>query len=511
MPEKTKKKAPKDSPKKNPAKKAPKEEREVLYPNVEWEPGRGVEALTVDAAKSLLGWQDLPKEAKDYDLQDKYGNKVRLTNNLINRRLYESNYLKLAQEMLNRRWRYNGEPIIIGKYGSVLNGQHTLVGLVIAEQLRYKDTEVQHHWEEHWKLPVTIEKSVVYGIDEDDGVVNTLDTGKSRTLTDVFYRSSFFRDKTGGERQHLAAALAVCVKTLWKRTGLHKNDMWTRFKTHSEMADYVERHTHTLRSVEHIVTEDGEENLIRKWVGTHGEAAALLFLMGSCESDPIDYNQSDPPDEAVLKFDSWDNATEFWTLLKSGKDFKEVRGYLNKMCGDAEKGVEPSPAPERVALIINAWRQYYKGGVRALEPEGPDGYVPKYEVNDDGIHVMSGSPPLCGGIDQEQDDSGTPAVKPPTPEELEAEKKKIKEENQEAMRTGKGKGKKDKAKKAEESEPPAPDPDEDEDEDDEDEDEPTLEDEMEEMPDPEPAVKRKPIKRKGPGDDPEKTARKTRG
>src|SRR6202012_885566 len=102
---------------------------------------------------------------------------------------------KLIQEMLNLRWEYNGEPIIIGATGQVLNGQHTLVALILAEQDRKKDKK----WTENWPEEMQVAKDIVFGVSESDKVVDSMDTCIPRSLNDVMWRKDYFRKMKGSE------------------------------------------------------------------------------------------------------------------------------------------------------------------------------------------------------------------------------------------------------------------------------------------------------------------------
>lgn len=81
-----------------------------------------------------------------------------------NRRLSEKKVQDYAKMMLDDEWRLNGEPIIIGKSGNLIDGQHRLKAVIYAGK--------------------RIEMLVVEGVDDD--TFDTIDSGKSRSLGDVF-------------------------------------------------------------------------------------------------------------------------------------------------------------------------------------------------------------------------------------------------------------------------------------------------------------------------------------
>ena len=176
--------------------------RAVKYPQVETVVCKGDDAVTVEFAKKLLGWQSeedyineetegMDKEAKakvkgvefgkDYLLTDVEGSKVRCLNNLRNRPFSQSWALELAQSILNKQQKFNGESIIIGKTELVLSAQHRLIGLVLANQiwegkgnLKKKEGDQSDHWKEKWPTPPVWEGVVVFGVDEDEETVHTL-------------------------------------------------------------------------------------------------------------------------------------------------------------------------------------------------------------------------------------------------------------------------------------------------------------------------------------------------
>jgi hypothetical protein len=180
-------------------------EWDVLYPEPTCELCLGDTAITVDKAKDLLGWEEEEEDGPTFgefytkELAKAYGRKVRLKFNVANRPIYPDVFMRLRQEHLNRRWQFNGEPIIIGRCGHVLNGQHTLISLILAEQERTGPRA--QHWSLYHDKPITMDKAIMYGVSEEDSVVNTMDTCKPRSLADVIYRSPYFATKKGNRQE----------------------------------------------------------------------------------------------------------------------------------------------------------------------------------------------------------------------------------------------------------------------------------------------------------------------
>lgn len=88
-----------------------------------------------------------------------------LANNPINRNLRKGLVLRYKTDILAGRWLYNGSSIILAKSGRLLDGQHRLTAIVEAD------------------MPIDCE--LITDLDED--VFATIDTGASRTASDVFH------------------------------------------------------------------------------------------------------------------------------------------------------------------------------------------------------------------------------------------------------------------------------------------------------------------------------------
>lgn len=363
--------------------------RDVVYPEPDVKLCAGKQAITHAQAKQLLGWQEETENVKfgnSYLLQDSYDRKIRCTNNITNRPLYANVVNSLRQEVLRRRWQLNGEPIIIGRTGLVLNGQHTLIALVLASQ------EWEKHpgkWKDYWQQEPMIDKLLVLGINEADEVVNTMDTCKPRTLMDVIYRSTYFADLKDRDRRVVSGMCDYAVRLMWHRTAASK-DAFAPRRTHSESLDFIERHPRLLDAVKHIHEENTDERKINRYV-TPGAAAGLLYLQACCETNPKAYRSADHPNEEHLDLGKWDTACNFWVELASGSErFKPVRHALAQLLDDYGGRV---PFRDRVALLVKAWDCYASDvsiTAQRLELE--------YDVSEDGIRVLLETPTV-GGID----------------------------------------------------------------------------------------------------------------
>jgi hypothetical protein len=366
--------------------------RKVIYKTVASELCKGKDAITQTRAKQILGWQEEDgekkggKKFKEDFLLKVGGTKVRCTNNVTNRPIYGAILKTLEQEHLRKRWRFNGEPIIIGKTGLVLNGQHTLISLILACKAWEDNPDKYPDWD---KQPA-MEKLLISGIDESDEVVNTMDTCKPRSLTDVIYRSAYFAGMKGKARREVARITDYAVKLLWHRTGA-KLDAYALRRTHSESLDFIARHPKLLECVRHI-HEENEEKRIQVCIST-GYAAGLLYLMGSSKTDPTTYYVDGERNETSLDWNNWSKACDYFVEIAGNTERigKPIRQALGKML---EEGINSTN--DRVALIVAGWTSY--DPVKALTPQQLKIDYSKTLEGGDGTPVLI-EMPTVGGID----------------------------------------------------------------------------------------------------------------
>ncbi len=412
-----------------------KADREVIYQDLREVRYVGDTALTPDDAKKMLGWttnEDDAKEAgiKEHTLKDREGNPVWQLNNDINRPLVMGRVEDLLQAIRTRKWRYNGEAIAIGKTGRIINGQKQLTALVLAgyDQANAKSDEEIEEWASYWgDTPVSIDKLVVYGVDESDDVANTYDLAQSRSLSDIIYRSEYFSKMDAKDRKTIARTTEHAIRMLWSRTGgggVAFQGTQARRKTHTELLDFLSRHPRLLRCVKHIQNEN-PENAIGQFISP-GYAAAFMYLMASSGTNPDAYHTATPPREggegkkAIVQFSLWDEAAEFWVLLGSGSpDFTEVRKALRAL-NDIDLGAAGGLS-QKIAVLCQAWKAF-SSGVRKVSLKH---LALAYGVNEVGDTVLEENYTF-GGIDV-----GKPPKqkkKDPTEEEIKEGTKKIREE-----------------------------------------------------------------------------------
>jgi hypothetical protein len=433
--------------------KAQNNGREVKYPDVFVEICQGdgsgpghLPAITVEKWKEILGWTEQPEGedwGHDYALMDKRKKKIRLLNNPKNRPIYTSNVEDLIQELLTKHWSgpsgrggwttVNGETVIISRYGDVLNGQHTGCAAILAEQVRTGQESAK--WADLWPDSIVMDKIIVYGVDDSDDTVNTMDTAKPRSMSDVFYRSPEFQALKPGDRKPITRYLEYAVKTMMQRTGVSAFGFAPR-RTHSNAVEYLNKHARLKQAVKMIWEEDTESSITSLIGG--GYEAALQYMMGCSSSDADDYHngvRTGAASEDLLDWAMWDKATDFWVKFGSkAQPLAPLRAAL-----EAVKSSAGGSLSDRVGLIAKAWRLYAAGstvtaaGIRLRTEEK------------DGIDVVVETPDV-GGIDlgnPRERTEQTPAD--PSPEEIakQAEEIKRKAEEEEKQKSQARKDKRD--------------------------------------------------------------------
>lgn len=390
------------------------DERPVIYPEIVMYEARGKGAITVDQIKALLGWEKT--EGENYLFLDEEGNKVRCTNNLTNRPLKPGNLELLKQERLNGRWQFNGETMIVGRYGSVLDGQHRGITTVLAEQIRLSDTPEGKAYRKRFPDPFTLETFIVYGIPETQDVINSINTGVARGFDDVMYTSPHLAGMEPKARGMAAKMVNNAVKMLWHRTGA-KNNAFSPIRSHAESMDFVNNHPHVLRAVKHIAEENADGTLGK--IVSPGYAAAALFMMGSSDTDLLAYARSNPRSEKKVNWSNWEKACEFFVVLKSVDDpaLQPVRDAIAQGGGSVA---------ERFWVLAKAWPKYLNGDPvyqKDIEPEWKEhtkdvkGGVLTYKRLDE--------TPSFGGIDLGDPDEPEEEDEQDAAEKVEANKAKV--------------------------------------------------------------------------------------
>jgi hypothetical protein len=342
-----------------------------------------------------------------------------------------SNVDALKQEILRKHWHLNMESRIIGKTGLILNGQHTLIALVLAVQEWKRDKDAYPEWKSEPKISTVI----CYGADESDNVVNTMDTARPRTLMDVVYRTNYFPEVTTiAERKKVARILSFAIRLVWDRTGVA--DAYAISRTHSESIDFVSRHPKILECVQHILTENNEKKIQKQGI-TPGYASGLLYLMGCYTTNPLAYRESLNPSEDLLDWGAWDKACNFWVELAAG-NLPAIRKVLSQVIDDDDSSLQT-----KIAVVIEAFTLYSEG----LKVT-PEDIYPEYDTDENDFRRLASFPTL-GGIDR-----GIDKDEQITPEEVEQRKQEETKKEVAKKKTAKKKASKRSAVQTTEDKPP---------------------------------------------------------
>ena len=181
--------------------------------------------------------------------------KALLDKNTINRNISKGHLAFLKSEMLSGNWQFNGQGIIIGKSGRLLDGQHRLTAVA--------------------ETGIAINSLVIRGVDE--GSFVTIDTGKKRGGADVL---SIAGSKHG---THIASAIR---KTIEQFGGSKKTQgIFTHRDSNTDYLEYFEKHTQELEDMfdmTHSWVLDGNRLL------SESDAMAFIILLRN-EDDSV-YN-----------------------------------------------------------------------------------------------------------------------------------------------------------------------------------------------------------------------------
>ena len=464
-------------------------DRAVIYKSIQAEIFVGKTPITSEIAKEFLGWTEQEKKDDETcrEISSEYGKAIALRNNNRNRFITMADLLTYKQEILNKRWRLNGETIVIGKTGLVMSGQHRLLALILAKQ--DWDASEESFWREIWPTEPVIETIVVKGVEEDDDMFKTMNAGKPATMAEIWYRHEFLKNVKQKDRKPVAKMIEHAVKFLWLRTGAGLN-IWKQRQTRSESEDFVKRHKTLLKAVKHIYEEQALNSEVSGKVWrldsyvTPGYASALMYMMGTSMTDPAKLEKyeemkkdpSNPPSESCLEFNKvvckgvandgskteikkyiWDLVCEFWTELVGGSpDFKGTQAAI-LACGNADTG-ETASRSEKIGILIKAWNGYLRACIES-ESAGTDPVkqhkkftelkrkymaedkvqLKTHEDPETGETTIS-EVPSVGGIDLgDPKDSDEPS---PGADEIEVRKEQIKQERlakKKEVKEGKGK------------------------------------------------------------------------
>lgn len=442
----------KDKPKKGGGKKAenvvpaPEAVGKIVYPTIQV---NGIEVprakLKVTAAtfKKFLGWETEAEyilrrtkenpalmanaEALKWDswlLIDENGDKVRCHRNVTNRDFREPDCRAIAQSILLRQWKLNGETCLVGDRGNALSMQHRGIALILAVQKWLKD---QNEWKEYWKEEPYIEALIVTGVPEDYDTVQTIDTTVPRVLADAYATSGMFDTWTLPNKEDIEVPLDKAKRTeasrlmdtatdlLWKRAGAGF-DAKVKFQTHAMSRDFLNRHPSLVAAGKHLFRlDDGRQISMKKLL--RGQCAAFMYLMGvsaTTEEAAKAYSKDPHRSEEMLDLSMWGKAEEFWQGMADPSDKREkffdavTKALFHIVNGDLGT---IALGEKKAAVLVKAWRAYVNE--ESLVAEDYMSLYPETDKNNQGEIVVTEEDLTFGGIDlgysPEPDDEISPA------------------------------------------------------------------------------------------------------
>lgn len=228
-----------------------------------------------------------------------------LAHNEHNRKLNDRVVSEYARDMHAGSWHLNGEAIQIAADGTLLNGQHRLSAVILAD--------------------VAVEFLVVSGLPR--SAQDTIDTGRKRTVMDVL-------SMDGVKNAPVVASIAVRVMR-WD--GGDKR-LSAGFKpTHTEALNWIASHPSVHRSAEVAQTTRSAFKPLHQ-----SSAGAAHFILS--------------------RIDVGDTA-EFFAMLASGAGLEPGSGILalrNRLMNVSAAG-ERVPDGVRLNMILRAWNAYRTG------------------------------------------------------------------------------------------------------------------------------------------------------
>lgn len=238
-----------------------------------------------------------------------------LGNNPSNRTISDRNSSKITRQITNGEWQFNGDAIRLTEDGTMIDGQHRAVACISAN------------------TPIRV--LVVWGVPAE--TQDTIDTGKSRTLTDILAIRGYAN----------TALLSVVLRSIYTRDHGSLEECF-------EMQGYVTRLRWT--NAELLAFLNLNEDRIRD-----------LMKIAIQRGDKIPYMPKSTAAVLIEEFEDASNedADEFWYRLTTGvADHPQdpclvLRRTLQR---EADKHYREGRSNVWIAAItIKAWNAYLQG------------------------------------------------------------------------------------------------------------------------------------------------------
>jgi hypothetical protein len=232
--------------------------------------------------------------------------KEMLTRNLTNNRNLSRSYVrKLAKQMKDGSWKYNGDPIRFDIDGNLVDGQHRLSAIVLSDK--------------------TQEMNVVEGLEKDSFF--TIDSGKNRKMADHF--AIDYKDIYGSHHQCSSLVKAVQMLVLHD-SGKNIGRNAIRETTYSDVDEYLQN---PVNREEAFYAANFIFQITRsRKLGTIMPSAIAIFL--KVLTDRICINEFQMKKEEdfwkkLLKGVGLEEGHPVWCLRESFVRYKEVASNIN--------------------------------------------------------------------------------------------------------------------------------------------------------------------------------------
>ena len=302
-----------------------------------------------------------------------------------------------ANEMLRGQWKCNGEPIIfsVDAEGNehLISGQHRLQGLVFAQQAIEKD-EVWPAAQTEW------DAVVIYGVPHD--TADTVDTGKTRTHSDVLFRDPWVDsvipeawNATVSKRKTWTKTLAGAARLVWLIEGGATVSSAPKFLI-SEMMSFIQnRHAELAKFVTMVLDANDADGGNKGLKMSLAYLAALTYVACVEENDCFD-DDGNTVIEISINSEIQDAMDLFLNQLAVGSGYDKgdptwaLAGYWNKLT--AEKGSKDRDR-DWVGPFVKAAKAVLEGrtGLKvsdiSLNKKERDGYT-DFPVMFDGYHSL---------------------------------------------------------------------------------------------------------------------------
>lgn len=145
------------------------------------------------------------------------------------RRLSDARVEQFAQDIKSNKWELNGETIKVNDKGSVIDGQHRLWAIIVANK--------------------SIKTWVIRGVDNYETILSTIDTGRARTFADVLRRKGVKNAAVAASTVRNAMLLEAGKITDSKRRLSSHREQLAFYKNHAQDISDAIAMSHRIRSL----------------------------------------------------------------------------------------------------------------------------------------------------------------------------------------------------------------------------------------------------------------------